>query len=167
MAAPPLWPAPPQRSHSARKLRHPKVIEAVAVVGDLLRPDGRGRPGGVDRPTLWLFNAIKRQLYLAAGLPVEPLITAGLPELRGCIEALRPAEAADAHWASIYAALPASDPLASLVIERLRRRFCVGYELPPWLVQLLDDALVPYLDLRLHPRALHGRPDVRRPRLVP
>jgi hypothetical protein len=64
---------------------------------------------------------------------------------------LRPAEAADAHWASIYAALPASDPLASLVIERLRRRFCVGYELPPWLVQLLDDALVPYLDLRLHP----------------
>jgi hypothetical protein len=127
------------------------VIEAVAIVGDLLRPDGKGRPGGVDRPALWLFNAIKRQLYLAAGLPVEPLITAGLPELRGCLEASRPAETADAYWASIYAALPASGPLASLVIERLRRRFCVGYELPPWLVRLLDDSLVPYLDLRLHP----------------
>lgn len=66
------------------------MIEAVAVVGDLLRPDGKGRPGGVDRPTLWLFNAIKRQLHLATGLPIEPLTTAELPELRGCIETLRP-----------------------------------------------------------------------------
>ena len=127
------------------------MIEAVAVVGDLLRPDGKGRPGGVDRPTLWLFNAIKRQLYLAAGLPVEPLTTADLPELRGCLEALRPPEAADAHWASIHGGLPASSPFAPLVIERLRRRFCVGYELPPWLVRLLDNELVPYIDLRLHP----------------
>ncbi len=127
------------------------MIEAVAVVGDLLRPDGKGRPGGVDRPTLWLFNAIKRQIHLAAGLPVEPLITACMPELRGCLDALRPPEAADTYWASVYAGLAASDPLAPLVTERLHRRFCVGYELPPWLVRLLDDGRVPYLDLRLHP----------------
>ena len=127
------------------------MIEAVAVVGDLLRPDGKGRPGGVDRPTLWLFDALKRQIHLAAGLPVEPLTTANLPELRGCLEALRPPEAADAYWASIHGGLPASGPLAPLVIERLRRYFCVGYELPPWLVRLLDDSRIPYLDLRLHP----------------
>jgi hypothetical protein len=127
------------------------VIEAVAVVGDLLRPDGKGQPGGVDRPTLWLFNAIKRQIALAAGVPVEPLTTAGMPELRGCLEALRAPQAADTYWASVYAGLAVSDPVAPLVSERLRRRFCIGYELPPWLVRLLDDELVPYLDLRLHP----------------
>ena len=33
------------------------VIEGAIVVGDLLRPDGSGRPGGTDRPTLWLWNA--------------------------------------------------------------------------------------------------------------
>lgn len=37
------------------------------------------------------------------------------------------------------------------MIERLHGRFCVGYEMPPWLVRLLDDSSVPYLDLRLHP----------------
>jgi hypothetical protein len=77
--------------------------------------------------------------------------TADLPELRGRIETLRPPQAADAYWASIFGGLPASGPLASLVIERLHRRFCVGYELPPWLVRVLHDGLVPYLDLRLHP----------------
>jgi hypothetical protein len=138
-------------SHSALQFAAGKVIEAVAVVGDLLRPDGKGRPGGVDRPTLWLFDAIKRQIALAAGVPVEPLTTASMRELRGCLEALRPPQVADTHWASVYAGLAVSDPLSVLLSERLRCRFCVGYELPPWLVRLMDDNRVPYLDLRLHP----------------
>ena len=120
------------------------MIEGAIVVGDLLRPDGSGRPGGSDRPTLWLWNAIKRQIYLASGLPSEALTTAALT---GWIETLRPPAEADAHWASVHDRLPASDR----IIERLHRRFCVGYEMPPWLVRLLDQHAVPYVDLRLHP----------------
>jgi hypothetical protein len=120
------------------------VIEGTVVVGDLMRPDGRGRPGGTDRPTLWLWNAIKRQIYLASGLPSEALTTAPLADW---IEALRPREAADAYWASVHDRLPDADR----IVERLRRRFCIGYEMPPWLVRLLDEHAVPYIDLRLHP----------------
>ncbi len=150
MAAPLPWP-PSRRPHSERRPRRPAVIEAIAVVGDLLRPDGKGRPGGVDRPTLWLFDALKRQLHLAAGLPIEPVTTALMPGFCGCLEARRRPEDADAYWASVCAGLPTADPLTPLVLERLRRRFCVGYELPPWLVGLLDEHRVPYLDLRVHP----------------
>jgi hypothetical protein len=120
------------------------VIEAAIVVGDLLRPDGRGRPGGTDRPTLWLWNAIKRQIYLASGLPSEALTT---EPLTGWIEAMRPDAEADAYWASVHDRLASS----GRILERLRGRFCVGYEMPPWLVRLLDEHAVPYVDLRLHP----------------
>ena len=41
------------------------MIGGIVVVGDLLRPDGSGRPGGTDRPTLWLWNAVKRMHALA------------------------------------------------------------------------------------------------------
>lgn len=120
------------------------MIEGAIVVGDLLRPDGGGRPGGTDRPTLWLWNAIKRPIYLASGLPSEALTAAPLTDW---IEALRPRTEADAYWASVHARLPDAGP----ILERLRRRFCIGYEMPPWLVRLLDDQAVPYIDLRLHP----------------
>jgi hypothetical protein len=119
-------------------------MEGAIVVGDLLRPDGNGRPGGTDRPTLWLWNAIKRQIYLASGLPSEALTTATLTDW---VEALRPQAQADAYWASTHTHLPAPDP----IVERLRNRFCIGYEMPPWLVHLLDQHAVPYIDLRLHP----------------
>ena len=120
------------------------MIEGAIVVGDLLRPDGSGRPGGTDRPTLWLWNAIKRQVYLASGLPSEVLTTAGLT---GWIEALRPPEDADAYWASVHDRLPSPER----ILEQLGRRFCIGYEMPPWLVHLLDEQGLPYIDLRLHP----------------
>ncbi len=127
------------------------MIEGAIVVGDLLRPDVSGRPGGTDRQTLWLWNAIKRQLHLACGLPVERLTAGDAPALCGWIESLRSPATADAYWASIYHGLPGAESLDRLVIERLRRRFCVGYELPPWLVRLLEAHAVPYVDLRLHP----------------
>ncbi len=120
------------------------MIEGAIVVGDLLRPDGSGQPGGTDRPTLWLWNAIKRQIYLATGLPSEPLTAAALG---GWIETLRPSATADDYWASVHDRLPFSEP----IVDRLRNRFCVGYEMPPWLVRLLDHHAVPYIDLRLHP----------------
>ena len=120
------------------------MIKAVIVVGDLLRPNGDGQPGGTDRPTLWLWNAIKRQIYLASGLPSEALTTAALA---GWIDSLRPQVEADDYWASVHDRLPASDCISAL----LRNRFCVGYELPPRLIRILDEQAVPYLDLRLHP----------------
>lgn len=120
------------------------MIEGAIVVGDLLRPDGSGRPGGTDRSCLWLWNTVKRQIHLASGLPSEVLTTAGLG---GWVEGLRPQAEADAYWAAAYDRAPAADR----IIERFRRRFCVGYEMPPWLVHLLDEHGVPYLDLRLHP----------------
>ncbi len=127
------------------------MIEGAIVVGDLLRPDVTGRPGGTDRQTLWLWNAIKRQLHLACGLPVERLTAGDAPALRGWIESLRSPANADAYWASAYQGLPSTEPLDRLVIQRLRARFCVGYELPPWLERLLEAHAVPYVDLRLHP----------------
>lgn len=120
------------------------MIEGAIVVGDLLRPDGSGRPGGIDRPTLWLWNAIKRQIWLASGLPSEALTAAALTTW---IETLRPPAAADMYWASVHDRLPFAEP----IIELLRRRFCIGYEMPPWLIRLLDEHAVPYIDLRLHP----------------
>jgi hypothetical protein len=127
------------------------MIEGVIVAGDLLRPDGSGRPGGTDRATLWLWNAVKRSIYLASGLATEALTAATVPALHHWIESLRAPADADAYWASIHAALPWSPPVEELVLERLRHRFCVGYEMPPWLVRLLNANALPYIDLRLHP----------------
>lgn len=120
------------------------MIDGVIVVGDLLRPDGKGRPAGTDRQTVWLWNAIKRQIYLASGLTSEALTTAALT---GWIESLRPEAEADAYWASVHNRLPSPEP----IIGHLLRRFCIGYEMPPWLIHLLDQHAVPYVDIRLHP----------------
>ncbi len=127
------------------------MIEGVVVVGDLMRPYGDGTPGEVDRMTLWLCNAVKRSIFLAAKLPVEALATVTSPELRGWIDLLRAPRDADAYWASVHAQIPWSPALERLVLRRLQGRFCVGYEMPPWLVRLLEGHELPYLDLRLHP----------------
>jgi hypothetical protein len=127
------------------------LIEGAIVAGDLFRPDGSGRPGGTDRATLWLWGAIKRSIYLASGLPVEALTTADSPALHDWIESLRGPAAADGYWASTHDEIPRSPALERLVVDRFRRRFCIGYEMPPWLIRLLDQHAVPYVDLRLHP----------------
>ena len=127
------------------------MIEGVVVAGDLLRPDGSGRTGETDRPTKWLWNAIKRSVYLASGLATEALTTTDTPVLQSWIESLRRPADADAYWASVYHHIDASPALEDLVLRRLRRRLCVGYEMPPWLAGLLDEHNLPYIDLRLHP----------------
>jgi hypothetical protein len=127
------------------------VIEGVIIAGDLLRPDGGGRPGGTDRATLWLFNAVKRSVYLATGLATEALIATNTPALHQWIESLRVPADADIYWASVHAHAPWSPLLEQLVLERFRRRFCIGYEMPPWLARLLDEQTIPYVDIRLHP----------------
>jgi hypothetical protein len=127
------------------------MIEGIVVAGDLLRPDGSGRPGGTDRATLWLWNAIKRSVDLATGLATEALTATNVPGIHRWIETLRAPADADSHWASVHARLPWSASLEQLVLERVRHRFCIGYEMPPWLVRLLNEHAVPYIDLRLHP----------------
>lgn len=126
-------------------------IEGAVVVGDLLRPNGDGTAGGCDRPTLWLFNAVKRQVGLAAGCTVDRLVTADWHDLRAWINAERSPDGADAHWASVYGDLPASAGVERLILRPLRHRFCIGYEMPPWLVRMLDRNSIPYVDIRLHP----------------
>jgi hypothetical protein len=127
------------------------MIQGITVIGDVMRPDGRGQPGGVDRSTVWLFDAIKRQVNLASGLPVDVVTATGLPALRAWLDARRPASAAHRYWASAYEEPPASAELDAILVHRLRHRFCVGYELPPWLRKQLHAIAVPYIDLRLHP----------------
>ena len=127
------------------------MIKGVTVIGDVLRPDGRGEPGGVDRTTVWLFDAIKRQGNLACGLPIDCITTSGVPALRAWLATSREPSAAHRYWAACFQALPSSTELERILLDRLRHRFCVGYELPPWLRGLLTGIGVPYIDLRLHP----------------
>ena len=127
------------------------MIEHVVVVGDLLRPQGDGRPGGVDRPTLWLCNAIKHSIHLASGLQSRALTTSDNPAVGNWIRSRRSAADADADWAATYEGLPGSAFLESLLIDRLHRCFCIGYEMPPWLTRLLNEHRVPFVDLRLGP----------------
>lgn len=127
------------------------VIQGVTVIGDVLRPDGRGQPGGVDRATVWLFDAIKRQVHFASGLPIEVISAGGTPALCTWLNSSRAPQAAHQSWARAYESLPASADPAAILIPRLQHRFCIGYELPPWLRRLLQSIEVPYIDVRLHP----------------
>ena len=51
-----------------------------------MRPDGSGRPGGVDRAIIWLFDAIKRQVQLACGRPIDAITANGTPGLRAWLQ---------------------------------------------------------------------------------
>jgi hypothetical protein len=127
------------------------MIRGVTVIGDVLRPDGRGQPGGVDRATVWLFDAIKRQLHLASGLPIDVMTAGDWPALRTWLDSQRPPEAAHRYWAGAYERLPLPTVPETILVARLQHRFCIGYELPPWLHNLLQQIGVPYIDVRLHP----------------
>lgn len=126
-------------------------VAGVVVLGDFLRPDGHGRPGGTDRPTLWLYNAVRRQIARAAALPCTALLPTQDAALAAWLTAGRAPEEADAFWAAHYAALPPDAGLARAVLRHLEGRFCLTYEAPPYLLRLLDAIGVPWLDLRLHP----------------
>ena len=116
-----------------------------------MRPDGRGNPGGVDRATVWLFDAIKRQLNLACGLPVDVITAQETPALAAWLGTSRTPSDSHQYWASRYEDLPMSPELDAILVRRLRQRFCVGYELPPGMRKLFGAIGVPYIDIRVHP----------------
>jgi hypothetical protein len=130
-------------------------VRGATIVGDFLRPDGKGRPGGVDRPVAWLFNAVKRQIALASGLPTHILTPTASPGLCAWVNSLRDPAHADEIWAAAYADLsPESawtDAIERLVVSKLRDQFCIGYEMPPYLVRMLDRHAIPHIDIRIHP----------------
>jgi hypothetical protein len=127
------------------------MIHGITVIGDVMRPDGSGRPGGVDNATVWMFDAVKRQVKLAGNLPIEVLTAANIPGMHGWLATQRQPESAHRHWASHYQSLARCVELDLLLTDRLRRRFCIGYEMPPWLRHMLDTLEVPYIDIRVHP----------------
>jgi hypothetical protein len=127
------------------------MIHGITIIGDVLRPDGRGQPGGVDRATVWLFDAIKRQLHLACGLQIEVMTANGNPLLCRWLDTVCSPSSAHRHWAACYRDLPRCAELDAILIDRLRHRFCIGYELPPYLIALLNSIDVPYIDVRVHP----------------
>jgi len=132
-----------------------RSVSGVVVMGDFLRPNPQGLPGGVDGQIVWLFNAIKRQVALACGLPVSLLAVTRAPALEAWVASLRDPDAAHAFWADAFAALPSAlrsdSAFARLILAGIENRFCVGYELPPFLARLLDTLELPYIDLRVHP----------------
>ena len=127
------------------------MLRGVTVTGDFVRSDRNGRPGEGDRSIVWLFNAVKRQVSRASGLPVHLLAARGCADLCGWVEAARPAAQADAYWAAVYDDLPLDAALQRTLLARLQGQFVVGNELPPYLRRLLDRLGTPWLDLRIHP----------------
>lgn len=126
-------------------------VSGVVVLGDFLRPDGQGRPGGSDRPTLWLANAVRRSIASAAALPVAPLLPSRDAPLGAWLAAARGAADAFAFWAAHHAALPDHPGLEAALLAHLAGRFCLTYEAPPGLLAWLDRHGLPWLDLRIHP----------------
>jgi hypothetical protein len=127
------------------------MIQGITVIGDVLRPDGRGEPGGVDRATIWLFDAIKRQVSLACGAPVDVITANGHKPLHQWLTNARTKANAHEFWASCHDTLAHRSGPEDILASLLWRRFIVGYELPPYLKHLLNACDVPYVDLRLHP----------------
>jgi hypothetical protein len=127
------------------------MIRGITVIGDIVRPDGKGRPGGTDRATTWLFNAVKRPIHLACGWPVELVTAACHDGIRSCLESSRAPSDAALYWALVYQDLPAGSGIDALIARCLSGKVCVGYELPPYLPRCLDRLGIPWIDIRLHP----------------
>jgi len=141
----------PGNAQQIPRLVSARLISGVTIIGDLWRPDGHGDPGGVDQPTIWLYNAVKRQVVLACGLPVSVLSTRHLPEWTAALTAERPREESALHWAAGFEDLSDRSAFDRHVMPRLHKQFCIGYELPPCLIAMFEVARIPYVDIRIHP----------------
>ncbi len=82
---------------------------------------------------------------------MELISVGGCPEIGRFVAESRQPEAAALFWASLFTALPHGVPVEAMLLRRLHNRFCVGYELPPYLIHMLEQAGIPWIDIRLHP----------------
>jgi hypothetical protein len=130
---------------------HRQRIAGVTILGDVLRPNPEGQPGGVDGQAAWLHLAVRRQVEAACGKAPTLLSAVECPALRDWVAAQRTPSDAAAYWAARHDWVSPFGSLRDLLEPRLAGQFCVGYELPPYLSRLLDTMGLPYLDLRLHP----------------
>lgn len=128
-----------------------EAVQGVTVLCDFIRPDRDGRPGESDRSAVWLFDAIKRQAGKASDLPVHLFTARQCPALHSWVEARRPPDQADAFWAANYANLAVDTALEPILLRPLLGQFVVGHEMPPYLLGILADHDIPYLDIRVHP----------------
>lgn len=53
-------------------------------------------------------------------------------------------------WASYYQG-PIADPMQLRLIDSFKDSFVVGFELPPYLIDLFNKAAIPFVDLAIHP----------------
>jgi hypothetical protein len=127
------------------------AVQGVTVISDFIRPDRDGRPGEGDRSAVWLFDAIKRQVGKASNLPVRLLTARHCPALHSWVEAKRSPDQADAFWATNYANMAIDAALETILLRPLFGQLAVGYEIPPYLLRILADHEIPYLDIRMHP----------------
>jgi hypothetical protein len=88
-------------------------------------------------------------VHLACSLPIEVITATG--RLFELLRAARSPVESALYWAARYQALPEDDALLPVIRDLLRGRFCIGAELPPYLIQLLDRAKIPWIDIRVHP----------------
>ena len=140
-------------------------LQGVTVLGDVLRPNPEGMPGGVDGQIGWLHLVLRHTVQAACGLAPKLLSPSSCPTLHGLITAERSPAAAPSYWAARHGRMLPRSPIRDLLEEQLTGQFCIGYELPPYLVRLLDTLRVPYIDLRVHSGPLPGRPAVCGPPL--
>ena len=126
-------------------------LHGVTVLGDVLRPNPEGMPGGVDGQIGWLHLVLRHTVQAACGLAPKLLSPSSCPTLHGLITAERSPAAAPSYWAARHGRMLPRSPIRDLLEEQLTGQFCIGYELPPYLVRLLDTLRVPYIDLRVHP----------------
>lgn len=126
-------------------------VRGVTVVNDFVRADKDGHPGEGDRSAVWLFDAVKRQVQAAARLPIHLLTARNCPDLYAWVQQKRPPKEADAFWAAVYDHLPIDAALEAILLPRLQGQFVIGYEMPAYLLGLLAQRGVPYIDIRIHP----------------
>ncbi len=130
---------------------HRRRVAGVTILGDVLRPNPEGEPGGVDGQIAWLHLAVRRQIESACGMAPTLLSATECPALRDWIAAQRSPEDAADYWAARHDWVSPFGSVRDLLEPCLAGQFCVGYELPPYLTRLLDAMGLPYLDLRIHP----------------
>lgn len=135
-------------------------IDRVVFTGDFLRPAPHIAAPTQDANIRWLFNLLSRQIALATGLKCEVLAwnRAGTGHSGfdlGTIAAIYNLMGEDSisigGWARIYDSDVSADPyIVSYLRQHFARSIVIGFEMSPWLLNIIDSLGVPYIDVSVH-----------------